>query len=296
MATVTARPASVFRSSAFARFYAGQTFSYLGDGLRTLAVPLLVFHLTRSATAVGWTWGLEFFPYAVVSLVAGSLGDRSRPAAAHADVRHAALHRDGAVHGALRDRPSHALDDLCGRVRARRRRLDVPRRADRVDSVPARTGPHERRGRSAAGDGTKRQPRRTADRRHAVRAVRTAAGACDQRAHVSHVAGRDRVGAHVRSRCARRDAVAAPDRRRHRHRLALSVRGPHDDAALARGLRVQFRRHDRLRRAHPVFQARVLGRAIRSSAWRSGASPRALRSVRTSPAARTGRSVRPSSS
>ena len=76
MASVTARPASVFRSSAFSRFYAGQAFSYLGDGLRTLAVPLLVFHLTRSATAVGWTWGLEFLPYAVVSLIAGSLGDR----------------------------------------------------------------------------------------------------------------------------------------------------------------------------------------------------------------------------
>jgi MFS family permease len=76
MATVTARPASVFRSSAFSRFYAGQAFSFLGDGLRTLAVPLLVFRLTGSATAVGWTWGLEFFPYAVVSLIAGSLGDR----------------------------------------------------------------------------------------------------------------------------------------------------------------------------------------------------------------------------
>ena len=76
MATVTARPASVFRSSAFARFYAGQAFSYLGDGLRTLAVPLLVFHLTGSATAIGWTWGLEFAPYAIVSLIAGSLGDR----------------------------------------------------------------------------------------------------------------------------------------------------------------------------------------------------------------------------
>ena len=76
MATVTARPASVFRSSAFARFYAGQTFSYLGDGLRTLAIPLLVFRLTGSATAIGWTWGLELLPYAVVSMVAGSLGDR----------------------------------------------------------------------------------------------------------------------------------------------------------------------------------------------------------------------------
>ncbi len=76
MATVNVRPASVFRSSAFTRFYAGQTFSYLGDGLRTLAIPLLVFRLTGSATAIGWTWGLEFLPYAVVSLIAGSLGDR----------------------------------------------------------------------------------------------------------------------------------------------------------------------------------------------------------------------------
>ncbi|HZO94155.1 MAG TPA: MFS transporter [Candidatus Baltobacteraceae bacterium] len=77
MATLsTARPASVFRSSAFARFYTGQAFSYLGDGLRTLAIPLLVFRLTGSGTALGWTWGLELLPYAVVSLVAGSLADR----------------------------------------------------------------------------------------------------------------------------------------------------------------------------------------------------------------------------
>jgi MFS family permease len=76
MATATARPASVFHSSAFSRFYAGQTLSYLGDGLRLLAIPLLVFHLTGSATAIGWTWGLELLPYAFVSLIAGSLGDR----------------------------------------------------------------------------------------------------------------------------------------------------------------------------------------------------------------------------
>ncbi|HEY4441475.1 MAG TPA: MFS transporter [Candidatus Elarobacter sp.] len=76
MATVTARPTSVFRSTAFTRFYAGQALSYLGDGLRTLAIPLLVFKLTGSATALGWTWGLELLPYAVVSLIGGSLADR----------------------------------------------------------------------------------------------------------------------------------------------------------------------------------------------------------------------------
>jgi MFS family permease len=76
MASLSARPASVFRSSGFARFYAGQALSYLGDGLRTLAIPLLVFRLTGSAVAIGWTWGLELLPYAVVSLVGGSLADR----------------------------------------------------------------------------------------------------------------------------------------------------------------------------------------------------------------------------
>ncbi len=76
MATVTARTPSIFRSSAFTRFYAGQTLSYLGDGLRTLAIPLLVFRLTGSAAAIGWTWGLEYVPYALLSVVAGSLADR----------------------------------------------------------------------------------------------------------------------------------------------------------------------------------------------------------------------------
>ena len=76
MATTTARPASVFHSSAFSRFYAGQALSYLGDGLRTLAIPLLVFRLTGSAGAVGLTWGLELLPYPFVSLIAGSLADR----------------------------------------------------------------------------------------------------------------------------------------------------------------------------------------------------------------------------
>lgn len=76
MATVTARTASIFRSSGFGRFFAGQALSYLGDGLRTLAIPLLVFRLTGSATALGWTFGLELLPYALVSLVGGSLADR----------------------------------------------------------------------------------------------------------------------------------------------------------------------------------------------------------------------------
>jgi MFS family permease len=72
----SAPPQSVFRSSEFRRYYAGQAFSYLGDGLRTLAIPLLVFHLTGSAASLGLTFALELLPFAVFSLLGGSLADR----------------------------------------------------------------------------------------------------------------------------------------------------------------------------------------------------------------------------
>ena len=67
---------SVFRSPEFRRYYAGQALSYVGDGLRTLAIPLLVFHLTGSAVSLGVTFALELLPFAVFSLVGGSLADR----------------------------------------------------------------------------------------------------------------------------------------------------------------------------------------------------------------------------
>ena len=76
MVTTTRRVESVFRSSEFRRFFAGQALSYVGDGLRTLAIPLLVFHLTGSAVSLGVTFALEFLPFAVFSLLGGSLADR----------------------------------------------------------------------------------------------------------------------------------------------------------------------------------------------------------------------------
>ena len=69
-------PPSVFRSSEFRRYYAGQALSYLGDGLRTLVIPLLVFHLTGSAVSLGLTFAFELLPFAVFSLLGGSLADR----------------------------------------------------------------------------------------------------------------------------------------------------------------------------------------------------------------------------
>jgi MFS family permease len=65
-----------FASPAFTRFYIGQALSYLGDGLRTIAIPLLVFKLTGSAVSLGVTFALEITPFALFSLVGGSLADR----------------------------------------------------------------------------------------------------------------------------------------------------------------------------------------------------------------------------
>jgi MFS family permease len=76
MDTTTRRTPGVFASSPFRRFYAGQALSYLGDGLRTLAIPLLVFHITGSAVSLGVTFALELLPFAAFSLLGGSLADR----------------------------------------------------------------------------------------------------------------------------------------------------------------------------------------------------------------------------
>lgn len=70
------RDESVFRNRSFSLFYAGQAFSYVGDGLRLIAVPLLVYHLTGSALSVGLTYTLELGPFAIFGLLGGSLADR----------------------------------------------------------------------------------------------------------------------------------------------------------------------------------------------------------------------------
>jgi MFS family permease len=67
---------SVFRNRNFSLFYAGQAFSYVGDGLRFIAVPLLVYHLTGSALSTGITYALEIGPFALFGLIGGSLADR----------------------------------------------------------------------------------------------------------------------------------------------------------------------------------------------------------------------------
>ncbi len=73
---MAARAQSVFRNRSFSLFFAGQAFGYVGDGLRLIAIPLLVYHLTGSALSVGVTYALELGPFAIFGLVGGSLADR----------------------------------------------------------------------------------------------------------------------------------------------------------------------------------------------------------------------------
>jgi len=69
----------VFSSPAFARYFLGQALSYVGDGLRLLAVPLLVFHLTKSALSTGGSLVAEVerfpsSPWWVARSPTGSIG------------------------------------------------------------------------------------------------------------------------------------------------------------------------------------------------------------------------------
>ncbi len=67
---------SIFSVRSFSLFYAGQALSFAGDGLRLIAIPLLVYHLTGSALSIGVTYALELGPFALFGLVGGSLADR----------------------------------------------------------------------------------------------------------------------------------------------------------------------------------------------------------------------------
>jgi MFS family permease len=67
---------SIFASAGFRQFFIGQSLSYVGDGLRTLAVPLLAFHLTHSALATGTALICEVAPFSLFAVIGGSLADR----------------------------------------------------------------------------------------------------------------------------------------------------------------------------------------------------------------------------
>lgn len=76
MASSSLAARGIFASSSFRQYYAGQTLSLIGDGLRTLAIPLLVYKITGSALSTGISYICEIAPFALFGLVGGSLADR----------------------------------------------------------------------------------------------------------------------------------------------------------------------------------------------------------------------------
>src|SRR5579884_3766451 len=76
VASTSAILPGIFASRSFRQYYAGQTLSLIGDGLRTLAVPLLVYRLTGSALSTGISYVCEIAPFALFGLIGGSLADR----------------------------------------------------------------------------------------------------------------------------------------------------------------------------------------------------------------------------
>jgi MFS family permease len=74
--TSASQAPGIFASRAFRRYFAGQSLSFIGDGLRTLSVPLLAYHLTHSALTTGTALICEIAPFSLFGLVGGSLADR----------------------------------------------------------------------------------------------------------------------------------------------------------------------------------------------------------------------------
>lgn len=67
---------SIFASRSFRQYFIGQAFSYLGDALRLLAIPLLVYQLTGKALGIGIGLVLELAPFALLNPIAGAYADR----------------------------------------------------------------------------------------------------------------------------------------------------------------------------------------------------------------------------
>ena len=76
MVAVARLAPTVFSSRSFRQYFVGQSLSVLGDGLRTLAIPLFAYHQTHSALSTGASLICEIGPFSLFGLVGGSLADR----------------------------------------------------------------------------------------------------------------------------------------------------------------------------------------------------------------------------
>lgn len=72
-------PAPLLRDGAFARFWAAQSVSQLGDEVYTVALPLAVYAATGSAAAMSLVFGLSMAPHIVAGVFGGAVTDRTGP-------------------------------------------------------------------------------------------------------------------------------------------------------------------------------------------------------------------------
>jgi NRE family putative nickel resistance protein-like MFS transporter len=66
----------VFRNGNWIRLWVGQTISQLGDFVSDIALPLLVYEITKSPLGLGLGFGIEMVPLIIVGPFAGVLADR----------------------------------------------------------------------------------------------------------------------------------------------------------------------------------------------------------------------------
>ena len=74
MSTATTR--ALWTDTEFRRFFSARTISFAGSSLTFVALPVLVYSMTRSPLLTGVVAGFEAVPYLMFGLVAGALADR----------------------------------------------------------------------------------------------------------------------------------------------------------------------------------------------------------------------------
>ncbi len=67
----------MWTSRVFRLFFMSQALSFVGDGLRSVILPLFVYSLTHSALSVGITYATQAIPLILTSIFGGYLADRS---------------------------------------------------------------------------------------------------------------------------------------------------------------------------------------------------------------------------
>ncbi|MGB8956301.1 MAG: MFS transporter, partial [Tumebacillaceae bacterium] len=67
---------TIWRKKRFLTLWGAQAISLVGDQIYLLALPLLVYDITKSGTQMSFVFAFEMLPYVVFSLIGGVLSDK----------------------------------------------------------------------------------------------------------------------------------------------------------------------------------------------------------------------------